>query len=378
MTRLQQLYAEQGQSPWLDNLTRGYLRDGTLHRMIGRGIRGVTANPTIIAKAIHGSEEYDEQLRTLASAGYSAEDAYWELAITDIADALEVMRPVFDESGGTDGFVSIEVSPDLARNTSATVAAARTLRERIDRPNLMVKIPATVEGIPAIETMVAEGRNINVTLIFSLARYGQVIEAYLSGLESLVASGGDPSTVSGVASFFVGRVDVEVDKRLDALAVDRSDNLSGWAAVSQARLAYRMFTEAFAGPRWERLSGLGAQPQRPLWASTSTKNPAFPDTLYVDELIGPRTVTTLQEATIARFEDHGRVARAIDRGVDEAVEVVDRLAEVGIDLYEVALLLENTGVAAFQRSIQDVVAELESKAGRWAAAAGLAGSAATV
>jgi transaldolase len=219
-----------------------------------------------------------------------------------------------------------------------------------------------VEGIPAIEAMVAEGRNINVTLIFSLVRYAQVIEAYLSGLERFVASGGDPSKVSGVASFFVGRVDAEVDKRLSAHSVDRSDNLSGWAAVSQARLAYRMFTEAFAGPRWERLSGLEARPQRLLWASTSPKNAALPDTLYVDELIGPQTVTTLQESTIARFEDHGRVARAIDRGVDEAVEVVDRLKDVGIDLNEVALLLESAGVAAFRRSVQEVVAELESKA----------------
>ena len=368
MTRLQQLYAEQGQSPWLDNLTRGYLRDGTLRRMIGRGIRGVTANPTIIAKAIQGSEEYDEQLRSLLSVGLSAEDAYWELAISDITDALEVLRPVFDESAGTDGFVSIEVSPDLARNAAATESAARRLHERIDRPNLMVKIPATAEGIQAIEAMVAEGRNINVTLIFSLARYAEVIEAYLSGLDRFVASGGDPSKVSGVASFFVGRVDAEVDKRLEALAVDRSDNLSGWGAVSQARLAYRMFAEAFAGPRWARLSVLGAQMQRPLWASTSTKDPALADTLYVDELIGPQTVTTLQEATIARFEDHGRVARAIDRGVDEAVEVVDRLGEVGIDLNDVALLLEAAGLAAFKRSVQDVVAELESKALRWAAA----------
>lgn len=355
MTKLRRLHAEQGQSPWLDNLTRGYLRDGTLSRMLERGIRGVTANPTIIAHAIQGSGDYDEQVGSLISSGRSAEEAYWELAITDIADALDLLRPLFDSSGGTDGFVSIEVAPALARDTTATIEAARMLHQRIDRPNLMVKIPATAEGIPAIEAMVAEGRNINVTLIFSLARYAQVIEAYLSGLETYSATGGDPSGVHGVASFFIGRVDAEVDKRLEDLGVNRGDNLSGWAAVSQARVAYRTFTEAFSGQRWDRLSVLGARPQKLLWASTSTKNPAFPDTLYVDELIGPETVTTLQEATIARFEDHGKVARTIDLGVDEAVEVVDRLAEVGIDLDEVGLLLESRGVAAFERSIQEVV-----------------------
>jgi len=369
MTKLQRLHAEQDQSPWLDNLTRGYLRDGTLSRMVERGIRGVTANPTIIAKAIQGSEDYEEQLDSLISSGHSAEEAYWELAIADVTDALKILRPVFDASAMSDGFVSIEVAPALARNTAATIEGARMLHERIDRPNLMVKIPATAEGIPAIESMVAEGRNINVTLIFSLARYAQVIEAYLSGLESFTATGGDPYGVHSVASFFVGRVDAEVDKRLEALGVDRGDNLSGWAAVSQARLAYRMFTEAFSGQRWDRLSVLGAHPQKLLWASTSTKSPAYPDTLYVDELIGPETVTTLQEATIERFEDHGKVARTIDLGVDEAVEVVDRLAEVDIDLNDVALLLESRGVAAFERSIQEAVEVLGAKARRWSRSA---------
>jgi transaldolase len=364
MTKLQRLHAEQGQSPWLDNLTRGYLRDGTLSRMLELGIRGVTANPTIIAKAIKGSGAYDEQLGSLITSGRSAEEAYWELAISDISDASDLLRPLFDSSGGTDGFVSIEVAPALARDTTATIEAARVLHQRIDRPNLMVKIPATAAGIPAIEAMVAEGRNINVTLIFSLARYAQVIEAYLSGLETYIATGGDPSGVHGVASFFISRVDAEVDRRLEASGVDGEDDLSGWAAVSQARVAYRMFTEQFSGNRWKPLAALGAQLQRPLWASTSTKNPAFSDTLYVDELIGPDTVTTLQEATIARFEDHGKVRRTIDEGVDEAVEVLDRLAEVGIDLDDVASLLESRGVAAFENSIEEVVQVIEARTRR--------------
>jgi transaldolase len=361
MTKLQRLYVEQRQSPWLDNLTRRYLRDGTLVRLVRQGVRGVTANPTIVAKAILGSDDYDEQIHSILAAGHSPETAFWELAISDITEALAVLRPVFVASGGTDGFVSIEVSPWIARDTGATIDAARKLHQRIDQPNLMVKIPATAEGIPAIEAMVAEGRNINVTLIFSLSRYAQVMEAYLSGLESFVSTGGDLSTVSGVASFFVGRVDAEVDKRLKDCAVEPEDNLSGWAAVSQARLAYRAFSEKFSGERWEWLASLGARPQKPLWASTSTKNPAFFDTLYVDELIGPDTVTTLQEATISLFEDHGRVARSLDQGVDEAVEVLARLAELGIDMDDVGTTLESAGVAAFERSVEGV---FEMLAGR--------------
>ena len=217
MTKLQRLHTEYGQSPWLDNLTRGYLRDGTLARMVGDGIRGVTANPTIFARAIGGSADYDEQLASLIAAGCSVEDAYWELVVTDINDALAVLRPVFDASGGADGFVSVEVAPELADDAPATIAAARQLHTRIDAPNLFVKIPATAEGVVAIEAMIAEGRSINVTLIFSLTRYAEVIEAYLSGLETFIAAGGDPSTVHSVASFFVSRVDSEVDPRLEAI-----------------------------------------------------------------------------------------------------------------------------------------------------------------
>lgn len=274
MTKLQRLYAEHGQSPWLDNLTRGYLCDGTLARMVADGIRGVTANPTIFAKAIEASADYDEQFSSLAAAGWSVQDAYWELVVADITAALAVLRPVFDAADGTDGFVSVEVAPELVRDTMATIDAARGLHQRIDQPNLFVRIPATAQGVPAVEAMIAEGRSINITLIFSLTRYAEVIEAYLSGLEAFTDGGGDPARVYSVASFFVSRVDTEVDQRFEAIGTDEALGLRGQAAVAQAKLAYRLFTERFSGPRWQRLARLGAAHlQRPLWASTSTKNP---------------------------------------------------------------------------------------------------------
>ena len=362
MTKLQRLYAEYGQSPWLDNLTRHYLRDGTLARMVADGIRGVTANPTIFARAIDASADYDDQFSSLMEAGGSVEDAYWELVVADISAALAVLRPVFDDADGTDGFVSVEVAPELARDTQATIDAARGLHERIDQPNLFVKIPATAQGVPAIEAMIAEGRSINITLIFSLARYAEVIEAYLSGLEAFTASGGDPATVHSVASFFVSRVDTEVDQRLEAIGTDEALALRGHAAVAQAKLAYRLFQEKFSGPRWQRLANLGAHHQRPLWASTSTKNLDYPDTLYVDELIGTDTVNTLPEPTIAAFEDHGRLARTIDADVAEAAAVMRRLAGVGIDMDDVGLTLEDNGVAGFHESFQEMLAGLDTKA----------------
>jgi transaldolase len=364
MTKLHRLYDEYGQSPWLDNLRRSYLRDGTLARMVADGIRGVTANPTIFAKAIEGSADYDEQFFALTDAGSSVADAYWELVATDITAALVVLRPLFDDSVGTDGFVSVEVAPDLARDTLATIDAARGLHQRIDEPNLFVKIPATAQGVPAIETMIAEGRSTNITLIFSLTRYAEVIEAYLSGLEAFTVGGGDPAKVHSVASFFVSRVDTEVDKRLEAIGTEEALGLRGQAALAQAKLAYRLFTEQFSGERWQRLAELGARHQRPLWASTSTKNPAYPDTRYVDELIGPNTVNTLPESTIAAFEDHGRLARTIDSGVQEAAEVMRRLAAIGIDMDDVGLTLEDQGVAGFDKSFQEMLAGLATKATR--------------
>ena len=285
MNRLHQLSVEQGQSPWLDNLQRGYLVSGHLAQLVADGIRGLTSNPTIFQKAMSSSTDYDDQFRALAKGGTTVLSAYWEMVVQDILGALDVLAPVHENSQGTDGFASVEVAPELARDTEGTIASARGLHERINRPNLMVKIPATAEGLPAIQQMIAEGRSINVTLIFSLERYAEVIEAYLQGLE---AYRGRPAPVASVASFFVSRVDTEVDRRLETLGTPEALALRGKAAVAQAKLAYRLFQQRFAGPRWDALAARGAQVQRPLWASTSTKNPAYPDTLYVDSLIGPR------------------------------------------------------------------------------------------
>jgi transaldolase len=362
MTTLERLYTEFGQSPWLDNLTRGYLRNGTLKRMVADGIRGVTANPTIFARAILGSADYDEQFSALTAAGRSLDEAYWQLIVDDTTDALAVLRPVYEASGGTDGFVSVEVAAELAHDTEATLAAARTLHERIAAPNLFVKIPATAEGVPAIQAMIAEGRSINITLIFSLTRYDQIVEAYLSGLEAFVARGGDPSRVHSVASFFVSRVDTEVDQRLDTTGTPQAQALRGQAAIAQAKLAYRLFQQRFTSERWQRLAALGAHPQRPLWASTSTKNPAYPDTRYVDHLIGPDTVNTLPEVTIAAFTDHGTLARTIDTEVDEAADVMRRLAAAGVDMDDVGQTLEDQGVAGFRVSYDQVFAALAGKA----------------
>ena len=362
MTKLHRLFDEQGQSPWLDNLTRAYLREGTLARFVRDGIRGVTANPTIFAKAIEGSSAYDEQVGALASGGTSIIDTYWTLVTDDVRDALTLLRATFDATGGLDGFVSVEVAPELARDTAGTITAARDLHTRIDQPNLLVKIPATAEGIPAIQAMTAEGRSINITLIFSLSRYREVIDAYLSGLEDYAHNGGDVSAVRSVASFFVSRVDSEVDRCLDTIATPDALALRGRAAVAQAKLAYHLFRDRFAGPRWLDLAAGGARVQRPLWASTSTKDPAYPDTRYVDDLIGPDTVNTLPDTTIANFEDHGTVARTIDRDIDDAAMVLDRLAQVGVDMDDVGRALEDQGVASFHESFAHVLGTLTTKA----------------
>jgi transaldolase len=362
MTKLQRLYQEQGQSPWLDNLTRSHLRDGTLERLVAAGVRGVTANPTIFARAIEGSDAYDQQFAALSAQGRSVPEAYWDLVVDDVTEALAVLRPTFDGSGGTDGFVSVEVAPELAGSTEETIIAARNLHERIAAPNLFVKIPATPAGVPAIAAMIGEGRSTNITLIFSLSRYEQVIEAYLSGLEALAQHGGNLAAVHSVASFFVSRVDTEVDRRLAAVGTDAARALLRQAARAQAKLAYRLFQERFTGERWEHLAAAGAHPQRPLWASTSTKDPALPDTVYVDSLIGPDTVTTLPEATITAFEDHGTPARTIDAGVEDAAAVMDRLAAAGVDMHDVGRSLEAQGVANFHASFAHVLAALGTKA----------------
>jgi transaldolase len=367
MSRLSDLYDRHGQSPWLDNLRRAWIRDGELARWVERGVRGVTSNPTIFQKAMAGSDEYDEQFRDLVRAGKPIDHVYWDLAVSDIEDALAILRPVHDASGGVDGFVSLEVAPELARDRDRTVAAARDLHQRIDQPNLFVKIPATAEGVGAIRQMISEGRSINVTLTFSLARYDEVIEAYISGLE---AYGGDLSQVASVASFFVSRVDTEVDRRLEAIGTVEALGLRGKAAVAQAQAAYQLFLERFSGPRWEALAARGARVQRPLWASTSTKNPAYRDTLYVDTLIGPDTVNTMPEATLDAFDDHGTLARTLDADPDAARQVLDDLTRVGIDMDEVAAVLEEQGVAAFAKSFDELLVALEDKAGDLGGGAG--------
>ena len=363
MDRLAHLYHEFGQSPWLDNLKRGYITSGQLKRLVDKGIRGLTSNPTIFQKAIQGSPDYDEQFRSLAAANRPITDDLWALVLADIRGALDVFAELYHDSHGGDGFASVEVDPGLAHDTAGTQSAARDLHEQIRRPNLMVKIPATAEGVPAIQAMIAEGRNINVTLIFSLDRYQSVMEAYIRGLELYSATpGADLSSVASVASFFISRVDTEVDHRLEAIGSPEALALRGQGAVAQGKLAYRLFQRTFSGHRWEALAAKGAVVQRPLWASTSTKNPAYPDTMYVDELIGPDTVNTLPEATIEAFTDHGHLARRVDVDVDQSDAVWSGLTDVGVDLDDVGDTLEREGVASFQKSFDELLGALESKA----------------
>jgi transaldolase len=363
MDRLIRLSEDFGQSPWLDNLKRGYLTSGELARLRDGGIRGLTSNPTIFQKAIQGSPDYDEQFSKLAKDSNPIIDDYWAMVLADINGALDVLEPVHASSDGLDGYVSVEVAPSLAHDTAGTEAAARVLSDRIHRPNLMVKIPATTEGVPAIRQMIAEGRSINVTLIFSLDRYAEVMEAYISGLETYAKSpDADLSKVASVASFFISRVDTEVDRRLDEEGSDGALALRGKAAVAQAKLAYRLFTETFSGHRWQALADQGARVQRPLWASTSVKNPAYSDTLYVDELIGPDTVNTLPDNTVAAFADHGTLARRIDADVDECDAVWAALPKHGVDMDEVAAKLEREGVSSFQKSFDELITALETKA----------------
>ncbi|MFZ6002525.1 MAG: transaldolase [Actinomycetota bacterium] len=354
-----------GQSPWLDNLRRGWITSGELAAWVDRGIRGLTSNPSIFQKAISSGSDYDEQFGDLVSGGTSVSEAYWHLVIADIRGALAILRPVYDSSDGVDGFVSVEVAPDLARDSSGTEVAARHLHQVIDEPNLFVKIPGTAEGLAPIRAMIAEGRSINVTLIFGLDRYEEVMEAYISGLE---AQDGDLSHTSSVASFFISRVDTEVDRRLEEIGTEAALALRGKAAVAQGQLAYQRFLSTFAGPRWEALAARGAKVQRPLWASTSTKNPAYADTTYVDLLVGPDTVNTMPEDTIAAFLDHGTAARTIDADPDAAQATLDAIAKVGVDLDDVARTLEEQGVAAFAKSFDELIGALDSKAAELRAA----------
>jgi len=359
---LKRLSSDHGQSPWLDNLQRGYLTSGKLASLVERGVRGLTSNPTIFQKAIQGSSDYDDQFRSEILKGSSARDAYWELVLQDIHGALDVFADLYSQSNGTDGFVSVEVDPSLAHDTAGTLSAARLLHERIARPNVMIKIPATEQGLPAIREMIAEGRNVNVTLIFSLSRYQDVMDAYIDGLEQRMASGSSVSNISSVASFFISRVDNEIDKRLDQIGTPNALALRGTAAVNQARLAYAAFQKTFSGPRWDALAKAGAAVQRPLWASTSTKNPSYPDTMYVDQLIGPDTVNTLPDATLEAFADHGTLGRTIDQNVGSSKRQWAELAMNAVDVDEIAAQLEAEGVASFIKSFDELIGVLEDKA----------------
>lgn len=353
-----------GQSIWIDSLSRELLRSGELAAQIDtNAVTGVTSNPSIFAKAMLSGDDYDAQLGELVGRDATVDEIYTALVTQDIQQACDVMRPVFDQTGSSDGFVSVEVSPELAADTDGTVAEARDWVKRVNRPNLLIKVPATVQGIVAVEALIAEGISVNVTLIFSLDRYRSVMEAYIAGLERFGQAGGDISTVASVASFFVSRLDSEVDGRLDAIGSDQALALRGLAAVANARVAYLHFLRAFSTDRWLRLAIDGGRVQQPLWASTSTKNPDYSDTLYVDTLAAPTTVNTMPESTIAAYQDHGPShPQVLDiEDMNDGVAVLGRLAEAGIDYADVTDTLEREGVDKFVASFREMIADIERK-----------------
>jgi transaldolase len=354
--------SELGQSIWIDYLSRDLIQSGELARMMREdAVTGVTSNPTIFQKAISQGTAYDEQLLELLEHETDPKEIFIALASRDIGEACDLMRKVWDDGAGLRGYVSMEVDPTLAYETEETYEQAKRFHELLDRPNLYVKIPATKPGLPAIEDMIAAGKSINVTLIFSLDRHAEVMEAYMRGLERLVAGGGDPRPVSSVASFFVSRVDTEADRRLEE--VGAPDRLKGKLAVANAKLAYRQWKQKFSGERWEFLVSKGATPQWCLWASTSTKNPAYSDVLYVDELIGPDTVNTMPEETIRAFQDHGTVVETLEQGLGEAERLFDELAEAGVDYRDVTETLEEEGVQKFADSFEQLLDGIRAKRG---------------
>src|SRR5262245_27127405 len=360
-SRLHEL-AERGQSVWIDFLSRKFVHGGELARMIDEdAVTGVTANRSIFRSATAKGREYDEQMKELLATTDDTSEIFFALAVDDVRDACDVLRPVWDRTGGRDGYVSLEVDPTLANRTEETLEQAIALHDQVDRQNVLIKIPATREGLPAIEDAIARGVSINIALIFSLERYAAVVEAYIHGLERLVATGGDASKVASVASFFVSRIDTEADRRLEALG---NKELQGKLGVANAKLAYRHFEEAFAGARWEALAAKGARVQPPLWASTSTKNPAYPDTLYVAELIGPHTVNTMPPETVTAFQDHGEVrGDTVREGVDEAERLLVELRDAGIDYDDVVRTLEVEGVDKFVASFDELIAGIRAKQG---------------
>ncbi len=353
---------ELGQSPWYDYITRDLITSGELARLITEdGLRGMTSNPTIFEKAIAGSRLYDEEIRTLTDAGRSLQEIFEHLAVADVRAACDAFAGVYEASGGSDGLVSLEVSPTLANDTGATITEARRLWKALDRPNAMIKIPGTKAGLPAIARAIAAGININVTLLFSVDRYQDVIEAYLAGLESRVAASQPVGRIASVASFFVSRVDTRIDPMLDRAGDPHG--IRGKIAIANAGLAYAAFLETVDSPRWRSLAEMGAEPQRPLWASTSAKDPKYPDTYYVEALVAPATVNTLPPETFTAYRDHGDPAIRIDAAIEAAADQLAALKATGIDLGDVTRFLEEDGVAKFAASYQSLLTKIEAKVG---------------
>jgi transaldolase len=375
--RIKQLFREEGQSAWQDDISRDMLNEGSIRTAIEEtGIRGLTSNPTIFEKAIAAGSAYDEEIGGLLERDLDAHAIFETVAVRDIQGATDLFRTIYESSEGGDGFVSIEVSPLAARDPAVTTADARRLWSAVDRPNLMVKIPGTVEAVPIIQQMLTEGININITLLFSVAAYERVARAYISALAARQAAGQPIDRIASVASFFVSRVDTLVDKLLDEKIAATGDatqkgwlqSLKGKAAIANAKIAYQSFERLFSGAEWDSLAAAGAEVQRPLWASTSVKNPAFPDTMYVDELIGPHTVNTMPRPTIAAFLDHGTVARTIDKDLSGAYKTMEDLAAAGIDSDAVTTQLEDEGIASFAKSYDSLLAGVAAKRSQLAGA----------
>ena len=363
---LQRLNAA-GQAIWLDYIDRPMLRNGDLARRIrDDALTGMTSNPTIFEKALAEGNAYDDQIRS-AAGDFTAMELFELIATTDVRDACDAFRSTYDRTGGADGFVSIEVSPAAANDARATISEATRLWATVDRPNVMVKVPGTVEGAVAVRQLTANGVNVNITLLFAIEAYKRVIDAYVAGLQDRVQAGKEISTIHSVASFFVSRVDTEIDKRLEASIAKSPANqqtlkaLEGKAAIANAKLAYKLFQAEVASPRWKALAAKGATVQRPLWASTSTKNPAYRDVMYVEQLIGPDTVNTMPPQTIEAFRDHGVIARTVDTGVDEAQRTIDALEQNGVAMRDVTSKLLTDGLASFQKSFETLLAGLEKK-----------------
>jgi transaldolase len=349
---------ELGQAPWVDELSREDIQNGGLQQMIEDGIVGMTSNPAIFQKAIANSDLYDDQLQELARREEDPKEIFWEVARTDIQAACDIFMPVYERTGGEDGFISLEVQPDIAYDTQATIQEAMHLHQLVDRPNLFVKIPATLQGIVAIEEMISRGKSINVTLIFSLERYREVARAYIRGIKRLVEGGGDPSGVRSVASFFVSRIDTEADKQLEELG---ADDLKGKLAIANAKLAYQIYKQVFGGSRWRILEERGANRQRLLWASTSTKDPDYPDVLYPENLVGPETVDTMPKSTIKAVMDHAEIRPTLEEDVEEAKELLGRLREAGLDYEDVTDTLEQEGIQKFADPFHELLEEIENK-----------------